>query len=167
MTTLGTRILAAKARKSEGEAGMEAARLLLAALAHEFPDQAEAQVEAAYIHDALGREAEAIFYYEQALRIGLTGIEDPPAVHLGLGSSYRTLGRYDEARAVLEQACRLFPDDRALRVFLAMVHYNVGESSAAMATLLTIIAETAEDARIRAYAGAIAFYADRLDQTWT
>jgi hypothetical protein len=56
-------------------------------------------------------------YDERALAAGLAG-EARCGALLGLGSTYRALGRYDEALATLETGARDFPRDRGMAVFL-------------------------------------------------
>ncbi|WP_345030218.1 tetratricopeptide repeat protein [Kutzneria kofuensis] len=88
------------------------------------------------------------------------------AAMLGLGSTYRTLGRYAEAVSVLSAGVAEFPDDRALAVFLAMALYNAGNAKEAVAGLLTVLADTSADPEVRRYERAIRLYAEDLDRVW-
>jgi predicted Zn-dependent protease len=97
---------------------------------------------------------------------GLSAVERRGAL-LGLGSTYRTLGLYPEAVAVLESGATEFPDDRALAVFLAMARYNAGDPKQAVAGLLTLLVETSSDPEIQRYHRAITQYADDLDRVWS
>ena len=76
------------------------ARAALVALAKAHPDAAVVQYEAACVHDYLGDEAAAVPYYVAAIAAGLPD-EELRGAYLGLGSTYRTLGRYADAEAVL------------------------------------------------------------------
>jgi tetratricopeptide (TPR) repeat protein len=134
-------------------------------LSERHPDSAEVQYHTAWCHDCLGREGEAVPFYERALALGLTG-DDRAGAFLGLGSTHRTLGHYDQALAILEQGVQAFPDDRGLQVFLAMARYNAGQSKAAVSALLLMLADTTGDEGIRRYDRAIRLYAEDLDRTW-
>ncbi|MEU1349048.1 tetratricopeptide repeat protein [Streptomyces sp. NPDC005775] len=138
-------------------------RLLSLAAVH--PGHAGIAYQTAWAHDSLGLEAQAVPFYERALEgSGLTA-EDRHGAFLGLGSTLRVLGRYEEARSVLRRGLAEFADDAALRTFLAMTLYNLGEAREAVSTLLKVTAATGADPGIQAYRPAIEHYADRLDET--
>jgi TolA-binding protein len=99
------------------------------------------------------------------LELGLAGKERRGAL-LGLGSTLRTLGEYEEAQAVFEEAMKAFPEAREFNVFYAMVLYNLRKHEEAMAVLLGQLADTSADEGIRIYSRAIRFYAGRLDRIW-
>ena len=80
-------------------------------------DRGVALFEEACAHDREGREAEAVPCYEEALRLGLGDPERARAL-LGLGSTYRNLGRHDDAVRVLEAAVAEYPGRAELRLFL-------------------------------------------------
>jgi tetratricopeptide (TPR) repeat protein len=144
----------------------------LAGLAERWPQDAGVAYQAAWAHDSLGLEAEAVPFYEQALRLGPAPVsgpdglsaEDRHGAFLGLGSTYRVLGRYDEALTTLRDGLEEFPEDAVLRTFLAMALYNVGESHEAVRTLLLVTASISGDAHVQEYRRAIEHYADRLDE---
>ncbi|WNI26442.1 tetratricopeptide repeat protein [Streptomyces sp. ITFR-16] len=137
----------------------------LVRLAARHPHDAAIAYQTAWSHDSLGLEAAAVPYYERALSGPGLAAEDRPGAFLGLGSTLRVLGRYREARAVLDRGLAEFEGDAALRTFLAMTLYNLGESREAVRTLLLVSAATGEDPRLRAYRPAIEYYADHLDET--
>lgn len=83
--------------------------------------------------------------------------------YLGLGSSYRALGHYEESLAAFDEGLRRFPDAQELCVFRAMTLYNVGRFHDSVASLLDVIAGTSNDSEIRSYERAIRFYAKNLD----
>lgn len=141
----------------------EATRDALVILAASCPDNGRIQYHAAWAHDVLGLEAEAGPHYMRALDLGLSDPKEEAGAFLGLGSTLRVLGRYQEASEVLEEAKRRFPNDRAFDVFLAMVRYNLGNHSAAMQLLLTVLADTSTDPNVSQYAQAIRYYAGCLD----
>lgn len=140
----------------------EEARKEFVRLATLTPDDAIVLYETACAHDRLGLEAEAIPYYVAAIEAGLDGRELRGA-YLGLGSSYRALGHYEESLTTFADGLRRFPDAQELRVFRAMTLYNVGHFHDSVASLLDVIAGTSNDSEIRSYERAIRFYAKNLD----
>ncbi len=149
--------------RENGRAGE--ARELLLKLAAERPDDPQVNYQCAWVHDLLGREHEAVPFYERAIEEGLTG-GDLEGAMLGLGSTYRALGDYQRAVGTLRSGTTRFPNNRAMQVFLAMALYNAGECREAVELLLQNLAETTGDEEISAYKRAILFYASRLDETW-
>lgn len=155
--------LLARAVRLREEGRREEARTALLALRERRPDDVRVAYQTAWVHDTLGLEAEAVPHYEAAVaRPGLSD-EDRRGALLGLGSTYRTLGRYAEAVATLSDAVDEFPDDQALRTFLSMALYNVGRGHDAMRLLLTVLAETSADPGVAGYRPAIEHYARDLD----
>ncbi|MFI1286710.1 tetratricopeptide repeat protein [Streptomyces sp. NPDC020858] len=147
----------------------EEARDRLVELATRYPDDAEVAYQTAWAHDVLGLEAEAVPFYERALKAPGPGSglspEDRRGALLGLGSTLRVLGRYEEAVATLRGAAEEFPDDGALRTFLAMALFNTGEHHESARLLLNLVAATSDDPSVRRYRRAIEYYARDLDET--
>lgn len=137
----------------------------LVELAAAYPNEAAVQYAAACVHDFLELERAAIPYYLAAIQNGLSG-DDLRGAYLGLGSTYRALGNYEDARQTLTQGLQQFPEAREMRVFLAMTQYNLAEYHQATASLLLILAETTADPQIKQYARAIQLYAEDLGRTW-
>ncbi|MDT0264805.1 tetratricopeptide repeat protein [Streptomyces sp. DSM 44915] len=163
-TDRDARLAAAVALREAGQP--ERARDELRALAEEFPTDLTVAYQTAWVHDVLGLEAEAVPYYERAVAgPGLTAEERSSAL-LGLGSTYRTLGRYPEAVATLRRGVAEFPAHGGLRAFLAMALHNTGQHAEAAGLLLELLAATSADPTVAEYRRAIAYYAPRLDQTW-
>jgi len=149
------------------EAGeVSEAKDLLVQLQHERPDDAQVNLQCAWAHDRLGLESEAIPYYETAIRLGLDDSDRKDAL-LGLGSTYRTLGRYQEALATLDRGVEEFPDDGGMKVFRAMALYNNGRGKEACEQVLALLSKTTADETISAYRRAIDIYAADLDRTWS
>lgn len=159
------RLAAAIRLREEGR--REEARTRLTALAAEYPQDAVVAFQTAWAHDALGREAEAVPHYERALAGEGLPAEDRRGALLGLGSTYRTLGRYPEAVETLRRGVAEFPADGAMRAFLAMALYNTGGHHEAMRLLLELLTATSGDRGIQDYRTAIDLYAGDLDRTWT
>ena len=149
--------------RKEGRA--EEARAILHELAAERPDDPQVQYQCAWVHDSLGREREAVPFYERAIAGGLSG-RDLEGAFVGLGSTYRSLGEYGRAVETLREGVARFPENCAMEVFLAMALYNLGEHREATESLLRTLSETSADGGISAYKEAILFYAGRLDETW-
>jgi tetratricopeptide (TPR) repeat protein len=155
----------ALARELRANGNHAEARELLVALAAQSPNDAELQYEAACVHDFLGEEASAVTYYRAAL-LGPLSEEHLRGAYLGLGSTYRALGRYTEAEATLRQGVERFPEANEIKVFLAMALHNLGQSKAAVECLLAVLAQTSSDNEIQAYRPAIALYAQDIDRIW-
>lgn len=85
---------------------------------------------------------------------------------LGLGSTYRALGRYGEAKATLLEGPARLPEANEFKVFLAMALHNLGESKQAVETLLLVVAETSQDDAIQAHRAALQFYASDIEKPW-
>ncbi|MFS0673434.1 tetratricopeptide repeat protein [Ornithinibacillus sp. 179-J 7C1 HS] len=134
-------------------------------LANAYPNDAKVQYQCAWSFDVLGEESKAVPHYEKAIKLGLAG-EDLEGALLGLGSTYRTLGEYENSKRIFEKGKNLFPNNRAFDVFFAMTLYNLNQHDQAMEKLLTCLVDTTENKDIKAYEKAIRFYSDKLDQVW-
>lgn len=144
---------------------LEEARFILLELVDQEPTNPSVWYQCAWIHDAMGLERAAVPYYKKALELGLMD-EERPGAYLGLGSTYRTLGMYNEAQIIFEEAIMEYPDRREFQIFYAMVRFNQKEYGESFEILLKQIAETSNDSGIRTYRKAILFYSDKLEQTW-
>lgn len=122
-------------------------------------DLARQRFDEACAHDRAGREAEAIPCYEEALSLGLPDPVRRQAL-LGLGSSYRNVLRHADAIALLEDAAAEYPDDAALRFFLALALWSGGREREGFATIGRLVVESAD---LDGYGRAAAFYLDHLD----
>ncbi|MCM3781404.1 tetratricopeptide repeat protein [Neobacillus mesonae] len=132
---------------------------------NEAYNEAQLNYQIAWTYDSLGLEKEAVPYYVEAISMGLEG-EDRSGALLGLGSTYRTLGQYEEAEKILQQGIEEFPQHHEFIVFMAMVQYNLREYNKAMQLLLKEIHTNSKDERVQRYNRAIQFYTDKLDQVW-
>ena len=153
------RLAEAVSLRENGKA--EQARPLLIALAAEYPDDAEAQYQAAWVHDYLGLEEDAIPYYERALTLGLPESEMEGLV-LGLGSTYRNVGRIADSLALLKRGVRDYPANHAMRCFLALSRLSNGEPDEALALAFDVILDTSADPTIDRYRRALSLYRDAL-----
>ncbi|WP_258168675.1 tetratricopeptide repeat protein [Paenibacillus sp. AR247] len=107
---------------------------------------------------------EAIPYYERALQLGLSG-NDLERCLLGLGSTYRYWGQYEKAIATLRRGVQEFPDNRALRVFLAMALYNGQQYKESVELLITNLMESTTDEKLLYFKRGILAYTEDLDET--
>lgn len=115
--------------------GEDAPHRAVVAAAAARPDDVHAQAAAAYACDRLGREVEALRYYQRAFELGGPA-DDRAGFLLGFGSTLRNVGRVDDAVAVLAEAVLAHPDHAALRAFLALALGSAGHHALALATML-------------------------------
>ncbi len=137
----------------------------LVELAATRSDDGEIQAQAAFVHDFLGQEREAVPYYQRALALGVSP-ELTRECLLGLGSTFRIQGRYQEAWDTLMQGREQFPEAAEFAVFAAMAAYNLGRHKEGMQLLLTVLLDTTRDETLTAYQAAIRLYAGDLDKQY-
>ncbi|WP_436739842.1 tetratricopeptide repeat protein [Streptomyces sp. BBFR102] len=152
-----------KAVRLREDGRTEEARAQLVRLGAAHPEDADVAYQTAWAHDVLGLEAEAVAHYRRALALPGLSEADRRGALLGLGSTYRVLGRAEEAVTTLSGGVREFPHDAALRTFLAMALYSAGRSKEALELALTVVADTSADPGVAAYGRAIRHYAGDLD----
>lgn len=125
-------------------------------------DAARAEYERAAACDREGLEQEAIPHYEAALRLGLAD-ELVPGAMLGLGSSLRNVGRFDEAVAVLDDACERFLEDAALSLFRALALASAGRCEEAFASVFRVAVTRIDAPEVVRYRRALDEYAAELE----
>ncbi|WP_420897799.1 tetratricopeptide repeat protein [Brevibacillus marinus] len=145
---------------------LENVRQSLINLSNEHPDDAKILYECASTRDMLGLEKEAVPYYKKAVALGTLEREDLRGTYLGLGSTYRCIGQYEEAIASLTEGISLFPADHSLKVFLALAKYNVKDFTGSIQLLLDSLLETSSCQHVQLYNRAIRYYRDHLDEIW-
>ncbi|MEU5716433.1 tetratricopeptide repeat protein [Streptomyces sp. NPDC020403] len=165
MSSQNKDLLLAEAVALREQGHPEQARERLLSLTAAFPDASDVAYQTAWVHDVLGLEAEAVPYYERSLQGDGLGDEDRRGALLGLGSTYRVLGRFGQAVETLRRGVAEFPDDGALRAFLSMALFNTGEHHEAMQLLLRLLAATSDSPQVQRYRAPIEHYADDLTQT--
>ncbi|HEY8993639.1 MAG TPA: tetratricopeptide repeat protein [Lacunisphaera sp.] len=125
------------------------------------PNVAEIAYQLAWTCDVLGREADALPYYEKAVALGLPDNELAGAL-LGLGSTLRHLGQFERSASVLRSAQLQFPDNREFDAFLALTLHADGKTGEALRLALNALCDTSEDQGIRAYQRAIRHAVSKL-----
>ena len=138
---------------------------LLVKLANAYPEDATINYHCACGLDALGLDADAIHYYENAI-YGKLSKDDLQEAIINLGNNYRDLGRYVKARQVFEYGLNMFPRNNVIKVFYAMTLYNLKEYEKSTEILLKVLAETSNDINIIKYKKVLQFYSDKLDMRW-
>lgn len=128
-----------------------------------FPNVAEINHQLAWTCDVLGREAEALPFYEKAVALGLPENELSGAL-LGLGSTLRNLGQLERSAEVLRSRRAQFPDHREFDVFLALTLHELGQHGEALKLTLEALCDTTEDPGLTACQRALRHYAGKLSQ---
>lgn len=134
---------------------------LLKKLDERFPNIAEINYQLAWTCDVLGKETEALPFYEKSVALGLPENELAGAL-LGLGSTLRVLGHTARSIEVLRSALAQFPDNREFEVFLALALHDAGEHNEALKLTLEVLCDTTDDPGLTAYQRAIRFHASKL-----
>ncbi|HBL7240642.1 TPA: tetratricopeptide repeat protein [Serratia liquefaciens] len=127
------------------------------------PEDAVLHYQLASLYDVQGFEQQAIPCYQAALARNLPAPQRQEA-WLGLGSTYRALGLYQQSLATFDQGLAEFPEAKEITLFRAMTLYNLGETKQAVADLLVLLAETSSHSDISSYQRAIRQYAADLDR---
>lgn len=169
-TTLNLLLEKAHELREEGRAKqdpeiLKEARSLLLEMVATYPDHAEVNYQTGMVHDNSGYPNEAIPYYVKAIDQGLTGAHLQRCL-LGLGSTYRSLGYYQEAVETLHRGVTEFPEHRGLQIFYSMALYNAKDYKQAMEIVLANLMETTSDEHLQYFKRGISYYAQHLDETW-
>lgn len=144
---------------------IDQSRALLTSLLAVYPDDPLVNYQAAWTHDRMGLEDEAIPFYERAIANGLDG-EDLRGTLLGLGSTYRVVGRDADAVRTLAAGVEQFPGDGAMRAFYALALHSAGEHTQATQAFLRVILDTSRDPHIERYRRALTEYMEHPDELW-
>ncbi len=128
-----------------------------AELVAEEPENAEAQIEAAYANDTAGRERLAIRHYEEAYRLGVPASEKRNFL-VGFGSTLRNVGRADESVAVLAQAVVDDPTYMPFHAFLSLALFSAGHPKEALAAMLGCALESARPGAFDRYERSLGEY---------
>ncbi len=142
-----------------------ARRLLLALREHGNHDHPLVNYHLAWTLDRMGQETEAAPYYERALEAELEG-DNLRGALLGLGSTYRLIGRDADAVRTLAAGVARFPDGGAMRTFYALALHSAGEHTRATQEFLRVILASSADPQIAHYRTALAEYRENPDELW-
>jgi Flp pilus assembly protein TadD len=113
----------------------------------------------ALAHPDLGRHAEAIKAYEDALRTGWTSAD----LYSNLGWSYYLLGQPKNALEPFQMAVSLAPDDHTILNLLGVVYARMGRYDEAAKTLRKVLLLKPELALVRYNLGWV--YCAKNDRT--
>lgn len=118
-------------------------------LTAKYPQYARAHFEYANALDYCGQESLAISHYQTALDQEIGQPYDFYTM-IQLGSSYRNVGRCDDAVAILEQALIRKPKDASSVMFYSLALHSAGRGADALKAALTyILTNTAADGQLR------------------
>lgn len=144
---------------------LEQSRALLMRLITNDPDDPFVNYQAGWTLDRMGLETEAAPYYERAIASGLEG-DNLRGALLGLGSTYRVIGRDADAVRTLAAGVVRFPDDGAMRAFYALALHSAGEHRRATQEFLRVILASSADPQIVRYRDALTEYMEHPDEVW-
>jgi tetratricopeptide (TPR) repeat protein len=89
-------------------------------------------------------------------------VEDQPRLYVQLGSTLRNLSSLPESLSVLQEGLKYFPKYKALRAFLALTEYSMGNHAQAIQSLMQVTLEEATDSSLIDYSRALGWYAGEL-----
>lgn len=130
-------------------------------LAESLPQDANAQIEAAFRCDNQDRESQALVYYERARELGVPA-DKSLAFQIGYGSTLRNVGRLAESIEILVGANNQFPEDFAVKVFLALSLHANGNYDSALATMMEVAIKVDNEGALGSYTRALAEYKEEL-----
>lgn len=135
---------------------------ILQSLIQSTPNDPDINYQIAWTYDSEGKESEALPFYEKAIANGLK--KDRLGAMIGLGSTYRCLGKHEESLKIFDQAMREFPQDRALKVFRALTLFSLGQVEESVSQLLIQLMDTTDAKSIKSYERALRYYSVNLGQ---
>jgi tetratricopeptide (TPR) repeat protein len=148
------------AKKFRIEGDLQNAYDLLIPLEKTEADNPFVQLEIGLTLDAMGKEQDAISYYERALTLGLPAEQRCVAL-LCLGSSLRNVGQLEHSKHILKSAIDEFPNHIGIRCFYALAQYSAGEYGESVHTLINAILLLSPES-VKPFARALQYYADEL-----
>lgn len=133
----------------------------------QHPDDPHVLYELAGAYDTAGQEETALAYYEKAMLHGLSG-DTLRRCFLQYGSTLRNVGRSEESLRVFADARKQFPESVSLVLFEALSLHAAGRPSAALGSVLKVVADHVQLAEVDRYRPALrgnAAYLASLDHT--
>lgn len=143
----------------------EESRALLSDLLLDPALKSQAHLNIAWSFDSEGKENEAIPHYKECLK-GHLSKEDRFNALLGLASTLRCLGHFEEASPYFQTLSDEYPDSEAVKPFFAMCLYNCGQPKKAVEMLLSTLLSTTNSDEILAYSTALSLYSEDIERTW-
>ena len=120
----------------------------------EHPDDPAVLYEVGGAYDTDGQEETALGYYRRAMAAGLEG-RWLRQCYLQYGSTLRNLGRVDESLAVFDEGIARFPESESLGIFRALTLHAAGRPSAALGSVLAVIADSFSTPEVQRYEAAL------------
>lgn len=130
-------------------------------LADKYPTSGRAKFELANVLDYLGEEAQAVPLYEEAISFGLSE-EYEVYAKLQLGSSLRSVGRFEEAVSLLRDSVSQYPGTAAMRMFLGLALHSNGQSSEALQVSLQALLQHLDSNDVERYRPALENYVQEI-----
>ncbi|GMB08770.1 tetratricopeptide repeat protein [Thermolongibacillus altinsuensis] len=118
------------------------------------------QLEIGLTLDSMGKEQDAIPYYERALSLGLPA-EQRCITLLCLGSSLRNVRQLEHSKQILKSAIDEFPNHIGIRCFYALTQYSAGEYGESVHTLINAILLLSPES-VKPFARVLQYYAEEL-----
>ncbi|WP_309126996.1 tetratricopeptide repeat protein [Microbacterium sp.] len=124
------------------------------ALLEQHPDDPDVLYELGGAYDTDGQEQRAAGYYRRAMDAGLSGARLRQC-YLQFGSTLRNLGRLDESIAMFDEGLERFPPSESLGLFRALTLHASGRPSAALGSVLELVADRFRTDEVLRYEAAL------------
>ena len=150
--------------RSGEPASIEDALSMLRKEVDAHPEDMKALFEFAGAYDFLGREKDALPHYLKIFESGHASLpaDDQPRLYVQLGSTLRNLNSLPESQSILQEGLKYFPKYKALRAFLALTEYSMGNHAQAIQALMQVTLEGTADPSLLDYSRALGWYAGEL-----
>lgn len=151
--------------RSEDSNSINEALSLLKQETDQRPNDAKAWFELAGAYDFLGREVEALPFYQRAIDIGFDKLppEDQPRLFVQMGSTLRNLKKYEDSKKLLLDGIQNFPHVSALKTFLGLSEYSDGAYRKAAKNFLQASLYEPNDHSLKDYQRALMNYSEQID----
>ena len=124
------------------------------------PEDANAQIAAAWANDSHGSETDAMRYYDATWTAGVPA-EIRSRFMVGFGSTLRSNQRLDESISIHRQAVVEYPGFAPHHAFLALALHRAGRHDEAMAAALSALVEAGAD-NLDGFDRSLMFYRNSL-----
>lgn len=142
---------------------IEEANALCLQLIKENPKNGSLHFEYACGLDILAMETEALSYYEQSIKLGLSR-EELERAYIALGTIYRTQGKYEEAKNLFDKAMDTFANEPQIRLYYALSLYYVQKYEEAIDLIMEIATTETKHEGILKYRRPLQYLSARLDK---